>query len=216
MDAYTQGGTAHMRIKLTLVTLVATLLMAFATSSPSARNISISHGGLFTAEWRPLRFVSDGLVAAECDVTFEGSFHYRTFLKVTNSLVGYITRAISNACRSGSATVLTANLPWHITYQSFEGALPNITGVRIALILAEYRLHERIFGTTECLSRTSVGQPWILVARLGAGSESRLVTGLTSNTVNTIGCGFIEFAFEGTARVREVPGASENLLVRLI
>src|ERR1051325_2819885 len=101
-----------MRSKLILAGLAAALTMAIAANSASARNLSISHGELFNAVWRPISFSSGGLVAAECDVTLEGSFHYRTALKVRESLLGYITRAIVNNCvNGGSATVLTTNLP---------------------------------------------------------------------------------------------------------
>jgi hypothetical protein len=204
-----------MRIKLTLAALTATLLMAAATSGAAARNISISHGELFTASWRQLRWTASGNVAAECDVTLEGSFHYRTIFKVSESLVGYITRAAMNNCASGSATVLTTNLPWHIRYQGFEGALPNITGIRFRLILGEVRIHERIFGT-ECLARSTSLEPTIGVARLTAGNERRLVSGFTADPAANFRCGSMIGVFEGTAPVRELPGGNTNLLVRLI
>jgi hypothetical protein len=213
--SHDQKGKHHMRSKLILAGLAAALVMAFATTSASARNISISHGELFLVVWSQLRFVSGGTTAAECDVTLDGSFHYKTFLKVRESLVGYITRAIANNCGSGSATVLTTNLPWHIRYQGFEGTLPNITGIRLRLLLTEFRLHDRIFGT-ECLARTTSTEPAEGVARLSAGTERRLVTGLTADGNARIRCGILNGTFEGTGVVRELPNLSTNLLVRLI
>jgi hypothetical protein len=206
----------HMRSKLILAGLAAALMMAFAANSASARNFSISHGELFTASWRALRFQASGATAGECDVTLEGSFHYRTALKVRESLLGYITHAIVNNCvGGGSATVLTTNLPWHIRYQGFEGTLPNITGIRLRLLLAEFNFKDRIFGAT-CTTRTTLTNPVEGVARLSVGTERRLVTGLTADPVARIACGVLNGAFEGTAAVRELPGGNTNILVRLI
>jgi hypothetical protein len=204
-----------MRIKLAFAALTATLLMALATAGATARNLSISHGGLFNAVWRPLTFASGGSTITACNLTLEGSFHYKTFLKVRESLVGYITRAIARECTEGSATILTTNLPWHIRYQGFEGTLPNITAIRIRLILVELQFKERIFGTT-CLHRSSSTEPWEEALRLSAGTERRLVTGLTTDENARIRCGILNFGFTGTARVTELPGGNTNLLVRLI
>jgi hypothetical protein len=206
-----------MRTKLILAGLTAALVMAFAANSASARNISISHGELWLVTWTQLRFVSGFGTAVECDVTLDGSFHYRTFIKLRDTLVGYITRAISGRCNTGSATILTTNLPWHIRYQSFEGTLPNITGIRLRLILAEFRLRTG-FGT-ECLARTSATEPAEGVARLGNGTERRLVTGLTADPNARIVCREpleTRGGFEGTGVVRELPSLNTNLLVRLI
>jgi hypothetical protein len=204
-----------MRSKLILAGLAAALVMAFAANTASARNLSISHGELWTAEWSQLKFESGGSPQVECDVTLEGSFHYRTFLKVPRALVGYITRAIANHCLRGSATVLTTNLPWHIRYRGFEGTLPNITGIRLELILAEFQIKNALNVT--CLSTTSEREPAVGVARLGEGNERRLVTGLTADPTATIRCGaFLTGNFAGTATVREKPSRNTNLLVRLI
>jgi hypothetical protein len=206
-----------MRTKLILATLTATLLIALATTNATARNISISHGALFNATWRQLRFASGGTTAAECDVTLEGSFHYRTALKVRDSLLGYITRAIAGNCLRGSATVLTTNLPWHIRYQGFQGTLPNISGIRLRLILGEFRL--RTTAGTNCLARSTSTEPTEGVVSLSNGTERRLVTGFTTDPNTRIVCREIleiNGSFEGTGTVREVPGENTNVLVRLI
>jgi hypothetical protein len=205
-----------MHTKLILAGITATLLITLAATNATARNISISHGELFSATWRQLQFKSGLGTAAECDITLEGSFHYRTFMKVREALVGYITRAIAGNCLTGSATVLTTNLPWHIRYQSFESTLPNITGIRLRLILAEFRLRAAL---GECLVRSTSLEPTEGVARLTNGTERRLVTGFTPDANARILCrGSFEITggFEGTGVVREVPGGNTNLLVRLI
>lgn len=69
----------------------------------------------------------------------EGTFHYRTIVKVERSLIGYVTRAIfGRPCTgfgemweyNGTEGSLTSNvnsLPWHFTYDGFNGTLPNIS-----------------------------------------------------------------------------------------
>jgi hypothetical protein len=207
-----------MRTKLILATLTATLLITLATTNATARNISISHGELFSATWRQLRFVSGGSTSAACDVTIEGSFHYRTIFKARDSLVGYITRGIAGNCERGSATVLTTNLPWHIRYQGFQGMLPNITGIRFRLILGEFKVHT-VQGP-ECLARSTSTEPTEGAVSLTNGTERRLVTGFTPDPNARILCREtlinINGGFEGTGVVREVPGENTNLLVRLI
>jgi hypothetical protein len=204
-----------MLIKLIFAALIAALVMTVATSGATARNLSISHGELFNAVWRPVSFASGGANAAVCNVTLEGSFHYRTALKVRDSLLGYITRAIIRECTEGSATILTTNLPWHIRYQGFEGTLPNISAIRLRLILAEFQLKERIFGAT-CLTRSTATEPTEGAVRLSAGTERRLVVGLTADERATIRCGILNGVFTGTARVTELPNGNTNILVRLI
>jgi hypothetical protein len=204
-----------MRSKLILAGLAAALVMAFAANSASARNLSISHGELWLVTWRQLKFTSLGSIAAECDVTLDGSFHYRTFIKLRETLVGYITRAIVGTCGSGSATVLTTNLPWHIRYQGFQGTLPNILGIRLRLILVEFLLKDRIFGNT-CTTRTTSTNPAEGVANLTNETGNRLVTGITADTNPRIPCGGLNGSFEGTGVVRELPSLNTNLLVRLI
>jgi hypothetical protein len=204
-----------MRIRLIFVALAAALLMALSASAASARNISISHPELWNAVWSQVRFQSGGATAAACSVTLEGSFHYRTFLKVREALIGYVTRAIMRNCTEGSATVLTTNLPWHIRYQSFEGTLPNILAIRVLLLLEELQIKERIFGTT-CLKRTTNTEPDVLALRLTVGLERRLITGVTHDEGVTIRCGILNGSYSGTGTISELPGGNTNLLVRLI
>jgi len=123
--------------KLALASLAATLLMAFAVSSASARNLSVSNTNIRVV-WRELRFFDPGSgISVTCPVTLEGSFHYRTIVKLARTLIGYVTRAISGTaeppCRGGTATIDQETLPCHLTYERFSGTLPNITRVGILL-----------------------------------------------------------------------------------
>jgi hypothetical protein len=125
--------------------LTAALVLASSITTASANRISISNTG-FRITWTPLTMGSQaggsGTTVA-CNLTLEGSFHYNTFVKVLRSLIGYITKAAfvhpctggefwtHNGVESNSLGTFRNNLPWHLTYEGFEGRLPEITGVRI-------------------------------------------------------------------------------------
>jgi hypothetical protein len=173
--------------KLLLTTLAATLLLAAVTSTASARNFSVSNQS-FRVVWRELNFAG-GL--AVCEVTLEGSFHYRTIVKRVGALLGWVTRAtVRHPCRTGEAwddngietflgTTSNRSLPWHITYEGFLGTLPNITGIRLLLrapsalinvsgfCLARYGLAE---DNLTALANVSTGE--ITVATPVPGSNS--------------------------------------------
>jgi hypothetical protein len=128
-----------------MIALAAVLVLTTFVSAALANRLSLSQQS-FRQIWTPLTFSimgSEGF--ANCNVTLEGSFHYRTFAKVRRSLIGYVTKvAFTHPC-TGSAEAwalngtetpsglgaLTNTLPWHITYEGFEGRLPTITGMRL-------------------------------------------------------------------------------------
>ncbi len=148
-------------VKLCFTALTAALLLASAIATTSARNLSISNQQ-FRVTWQELDFATE-LVAITCHVTLEGSFHYRTIPKVERRLIGYITQvAVFRApCRNGEAWaangrethprlgVLANTLPWHVTYESFAGTLPNITSINLLLRGARFKIHS--FLNTLCL-----------------------------------------------------------------
>jgi len=204
-----------MRSKLVIAGLTASFVMAFAATDASARNLSISHTALFNGIWRQLRFTASTATVAQCDLTLEGSFHYRTMSKVLHALIGHITRARINNCTHGSATVLSSRLPWHITYEGFEGTLPDITAVRLLLTGAELRIHEPVFGT-ECLARTSTTEPAVIAAELTLEYEDTDVRSLIFDPRPGIRCGILTFHTEGSGRMTELPNGAENILVSLI
>ena len=105
----------------------------------------------------------------ECDVTMEGSFHYRTIVK-SDSLIGFITKAVTNqaSCRNGNFFALNGRevlagaiapqtLPWHVRYESFTGTLPNITTVQIKIIDLSYLI--TTFGGFACLYKSTAAAP---------------------------------------------------------
>jgi hypothetical protein len=128
-------------IRNAIAALTATLLLACAVSSASARSLSVSNQSI-RVTWARLEF-AEALVTIRCQVTLEGSFHTQTIAKIVGSLVGYVTRAIMNqsACTNGRGAVFNGTeaynggtapntLPWHLTYESFQGSLPNITALQ--------------------------------------------------------------------------------------
>jgi hypothetical protein len=132
-------------VKLILTALAASLLLSAMVSTASARNLSVSNQNI-RATWTLLEFAVSREVSVRCQVTLEGSFHTRTIAKVADALIGAITRAIvkQEACREGTGSAFNGveryngtttpnTLPWHITYRSFRGTLPNIESIRIAL-----------------------------------------------------------------------------------
>ncbi len=193
------------------------LLMAFAVTSASANRLSISGGRLWRAVWRELGYSSGGVRGVVCEVTLEGSFHSGTIRKVERALIGHITRASVGRCPTGTSTLLTETLPWHVQYLGFEGRLPAITGVHLILIGVALRLREAVFGRT-CLKRTTEAEPAGVIAQLGTmeAAGNILVESFRWDETRTIACGELgRISYEGTATVAEV-STGARLLVRLI
>jgi hypothetical protein len=152
----------HIYPRVLLVTLLATVALAALISSASARNLSVSNQNIRVA-WSSLEFVAEATnTTVRCGLTLEGSFHSRTIAKVERSLIGYITRAsFRRPCTGGTAwtyngtevdetraerPIFANSLPWHLTYERFEGALPNITRVTMLVTGMRYRIRATIFG----------------------------------------------------------------------
>jgi len=134
------------RSRLFVTAIVATALLGIAVSAASAGRLSTS-SQTFRATWAELTF-SDGVTAVRCRVTMEGSYHSRTIAKVLHGLVGFVTRVtVARPCNNGTVWAYNGSevnevlggtvpntLPWHITYKTFAGTLPNILEVRLLLM----------------------------------------------------------------------------------
>jgi hypothetical protein len=135
--------------RLLLGALTAAIVLATAIGTASAQRLSISNRN-FRQAWRALTFSTGAEaegVTIGCDVTLEGSFHYNTIAKRLGALLGYVTKATVGHPCSGSGEAWANNgieesrlggtipnsLPWHITYEGFQGRLPEITAVRLLL-----------------------------------------------------------------------------------
>jgi hypothetical protein len=167
------------RSKLALAALTAAAVFGVLVAGASANRIATSNQS-FRVTWNSLEFIGFEFVEAiRCPVTIEGSFHSRTISKVLEALVGYITRAIvGTPCTGGTATALTASLPWHIRYNGFTGTLPEIREIHLRLVNAGFLIQtiEPLFGTlVACLYQSTAASPmrgWI--GREAAGQLTNL------------------------------------------
>ena len=206
------------RSKLVVAAVSAVLVMALAVGAASANRISISHSNLWRDVFRPLRFQSGGLSAASCSVTLEGSFHSATIRKIERLLIGHITHASIGPCETGTATILTETLPWHVQYLGFRGRLPIIEGgLRDILVGLSFQVRDAIFGSI-CLARATEAEPAAAIGELEAeeAGGNRIIRSLVADSAPRIRCGSLSAEFQGTAAVTEVPGGLRNVLVRLI
>jgi hypothetical protein len=144
--------------KLILTALTAALVLASAVGSASARSLSASEQSI-RVSWTSLEF-SSSLATIRCRVTLEGSFHARTIAKVARALIGAISRAIvGHACTGGEAWAdngteaeplgtAPQKLPFHVTYESFAGTLPNISSLGLLLSRISFVLQATSIGVS--------------------------------------------------------------------
>lgn len=156
--------------------LAAALLLTLSITATAAR---LSYSAReFRIMWSTLRFsAAEGGVSITCPVTLEGAFLQRTSAKVTDEVEARITSSTVGTCREGRATILAETQPWDVTYQSFTGTLPNITGVRYSLINAAFQVEPGL-GIV-CLARTSREFPAAGDARRDAAGR---ITSLTTDS----------------------------------
>jgi hypothetical protein len=174
------------------------LLLTFAAMASASRLQFRNSSGntLWRGTWSELRFAS-GFGTVACQLTLEGSLHSNTIVKANGSLVGFVTGARSGGSCGGSysSTVLTGNLPWHVRYRFFTGALPNISSVGMEIIGFEFQIREPFFGAT-CLFRSEERAPLSLNwSRSGAGTVTSLTPG---GTITSGDCG-INGTFSGSS-----------------
>jgi hypothetical protein len=192
---------AHAR----MLALLAALALAVAAAEASAESLSVS-SQTFRATWAAVTF-SGAFSSSTCPVTLEGSFHARSMLKTANSLIGYVTRAATSRCSSGSATILTASLPWHVRYTSFSGTLPNITALNLSVAGAGINVREPVFGV-ECL--LSGGVMTFAMNREAGGNLTSVGVGGTIPT----SCGS-NASVSGSSNTLTVQGAATRIVLSL-
>jgi len=140
-----------------LVAFVGALVLLGALAGSSfARNFSATETRM-TATFSRVEF-SGGFGTTRCNVTVSGILHSRTVPKVLESLVGLVTEASVGGCETGSATILTATLPWHVRYSGFTGTLPNITSIIVKSPGVAFQIREPVFGVT-CLASSTASSP---------------------------------------------------------
>jgi len=180
-------------LKLLLAVVGATVLLAALTALASAGRLSTTNNTGIRAVWERMDF-GGGFNTVECGIILEGSLHSRVIEKVVGRLIGYITFAAVRvaSCRNGEVTVLSETLPWHITYGSFSGTLPNISAIATNSIGASFRVRE-VFGIT-CLARSTAAEPASLTFNREVATRR-----ITSATIGgTIRCGTVNGTLGGT------------------
>jgi hypothetical protein len=167
----TEGNTMRSTSRLFAVALGAALLLGHASTVATAGRLSTSTTTLRVA-WGPIFAHRFGTVICE-GLTLSGSFHSRTLAKVRGTLIGNVSAATARpvpctAGGSGSASLLTERLPWHVAYDSFTGTLPNISGVKLQILGFAVGIRINLIGT--CLYRSEGLNPLIVIAELERGA----------------------------------------------
>ncbi len=160
-----------------------------AASAATRHALALAGGSAFANEfhsssttfrivWTP--FISRiGINTIECNLTFEGVLHAREFEKFADQLIGQITRARATRPCGGANSMWVLNgteelgggqtapdsLPWHVTYKYFDGTLPTITRIAVAMVGVSF-LYE--FGSIRCLYRSTVAAPFVGIFELNA------------------------------------------------
>jgi hypothetical protein len=206
------------RSKLLLAALAATVFMAYAVDTASATRLETT-STTFRIRWSPLVFAAGGGVSVSCPVTLAGSFHSRTISKVSGQLIGYVNVAqvgSPETCAGGEARANTANLPWHVQYNSFTGTLPRITGVVLTLVNARFEI---VAGGVRCEAGTTQASP--AFGRANVNETTGRVESFTALGEHTIPlggsflCGFVSPGrFNGTGTVDN--GSGTAITVRLV
>ncbi len=210
----------HRHIRLLLTSVAATAILAAAVSTATANRLAITNQQI-RAVWANLEFfntVTEGTV--RCPVTLEGSFHSRTIVKVRGLLVGYVTRALvsNDVCTGGRATVLSETLPWHLTYNTFAGTLPNIGSVTLNLIRAGFIVN---LGGNNCRAVTTTASPARGIVRVAGTAVETLRADESAeiplvNGPGGILCGLASGVFRGTSRPVTLLGNSNTISITLI
>jgi hypothetical protein len=192
---------------LAAAVLLATVLGAAA----SARNFSISNQTI-RVTWRRLEFQEVAIIS--CPLTLEGSFHGRTFPKVARTLIGLITRATFAEASCTNGQVAARGVPWHLTYESFTGLLPNITALRI--LLAEFLW--RITTFTRTCTYGTPADNILFSANINGTSEFTTLVPVTGRTTIHLLEGSlcpVERTFAGAAEDGNITLLNSSTRVRL-
>jgi hypothetical protein len=205
--------------KLALATLTAAIVLGTAVGTAGARRYELSEQHI-RAVWSIFE-LSDvpQTKLARCPITLEGSFHSKTFSKVSGQLIGFITEARTS--KPGCTTVPRslwldeggiATLPWHVKYVSFSGRLPAIATIKLQVIGLGVK-----FVGTECEFRSEAMRPAVLIANVAAGGTMTL---RFDETVliplqSLLGCN-TQGMLAGTSSTVTVQGRETPITIRLV
>jgi hypothetical protein len=126
-----EKGIAMSGLQRWLCAAAVVALFAAAGGSASANRLSMAGGAVSLASLGRVVFEPEmSEFNVSCNVTLNGSFIRGTFTKVRGTTVGTLSSATVRECTGGSITY--SGFPVSITYESFEGTLPNITGIKFS------------------------------------------------------------------------------------
>jgi hypothetical protein len=159
--------------RILVAALCAATALAVCVGTATARRLATSENHFLT-HLREITFEGGG-TSVVCALSLEGSFHARTIEKIVGSLIGYISEArFKRPCTGGEAWMQTTqegreeSLPWHILYERFIGALPNITGIETTV---DNGLWAIAAGGVTCVYRSSTASPLRGIINREAGAK---------------------------------------------
>jgi hypothetical protein len=190
-------------------------IMVVAVGSASATQLSVN-STTFRFAWASLELGNTAGLGnvLRCPLTLEGSFHSSTIAKVARSLIGLVTTARTGTCTGGTTTIHQESLPWHLTYESFAGTLPNITGVSLLFTGAFFEINN---GAATCSARTETRNNAAAIARLDAtGRVTNIVADRTHQIPLTGGlCALVRGYFEGEGTVTQL-NSTTGVIITLV
>jgi hypothetical protein len=203
--------------KVLLSVFTAALVLSLSISSASANDLSVSEDEIEIV-WPELEFAPNLGGPVSCPVSLLGTFHKRTITK-EERLIGVIDSAIigdgdspegttDDDCQGGAATVLTADLPWHVTFEAWGGTLPEIAEIDLLLVGAAFQIDNG--SGIVCLAQTDEADPAGGIAAIDP-STGQVDTVTADNTfiIDAMDVGFCAFAsgsFEGAGGVENRNG----------
>lgn len=206
-----------MRTKLAFAAVAAAALLAVGTASAAASLLSVDHRD-FRIVWAEMT-ITMGVEAVRCRVTLEGTLHSSTIRKTNGALIGHITRAIpANPCAAGALTLLQESLPWHVTYESFNGTLPNPTAVAVRIIGMAMRV-DPPGATPACLGTTTAERPAVIGLII---NERRLISSAIWDesrvipTTTGLFCGMASVTLSGAGAVMRLGTTNADISLTLI
>jgi hypothetical protein len=203
--------------KFVVAALAASALLALIAGTASARTGLRAEPSTSVLFIRNLE-LTGGFGTVRCNITQSVTLH-SSVAKSRGALAGQSNVAVStNGCANGNAGILVSGRrvtglqgPYHVQYQSFEGTLPSITSIRIAVVGVSFWITEPTFGVT-CLTAepqsivgtTTGGNPatGISVAAAGIALEGGFGCGFSTGSMSGSGSIFAELALGRAASVR--------------
>lgn len=192
--------------KLLLAGLVAVVALTVAVSPASANNFSVNEDD------KRFNFLGFTFEAAgtrvTCEIQLLATLHSRTIRKVPRSLVGHGTSGTVPRCAAGgAATLLQADLPWHLTYLGFVGRLPRPLAMLYLFVNFSFRVEN---GMLTCLAKTDASEPALLIVNLNESGRATSLRLDESVAIDIDDPGFLcglagDVRLSGTAEVT-VPG----------